>query len=870
MPLPLSLALLLSTKSPDSSAIVTLDARARSRFATSIPTGRMNEIMPGQIMVKMRPSMAQKLVAHQQGTLSERMDISVPDEASIVPNGFLQSRIGNTGWTLWRVPASTDVKALAAQLKGQPGVLTAEPVNRIYPLLAQPNDPDWTAYEDSEDLVFSLEGDIEPFRRLWHLEDTHAFESWSIWPNKYYTSATKPADPPLIAVIDTGCDMNHPDFINAGGSSSDSAFGGQLDKARSARFELGEKVPGSTEDLVGHGTHVTGIALAAGNNGAFSPSVNNGTLGTGYACRGMVLRVFDDQGVGTDADAAAAIYEAIDQGADVINLSLGTTNFSQLFQDAVTAAFQSGCLVVASGNEDGSGGGNLGPIYPAACSGALAVTANGEGLVPATSTYAGYGSYVDIAAPGGDVFLDQNPFNPSYKIQFVWSTSSRDPNVALAQVPELVPPYTVNYSYLAGTSMASPAVAGAAGMYYGKNGLDQKTGWANLRTYRALERSAIGVMGAPRGSWELYQGYGSLDMQNLLLDANARNASVGAIEGIVYYNSTALANVTVRAQRTGDRVKYQTSTRPDGSYRFEMLPAGVYNVTAIPFGAAKVKSATVVPGCDQTAVDFWCGTYSGDETSPVVGRFDILSFTNTSFSIRHWAYDPETSIDRMSFRIGTTPGGTDVMADTEVFPESNTVSKSGLTIPPFNTFQARYVNGGNMTTTVTRGVVPLAEDVYVRDGAYATQNFSSERLLLVKNSGIGLNRVSYLKLDTSAIPGDVSKVTLKVLAQRAGASNCVVDVLPTSNSWSESSLTWNTAPAATGGALTSFTVNNPSYTWYELDLTNYVRQQRAAGHPVMSVIFRSPASSDGANIKSKEAAIVAPEVAPETIVVAVG
>ncbi|RYD41736.1 MAG: hypothetical protein EOP83_33550, partial [Verrucomicrobiaceae bacterium] len=195
----------------------------------------------------------------------------------------------------------------------------------------------------------------------------------------------------------------------------------------------------------------------------------------------------------------------------------------------------------------------------------------------------------------------------------------------------LVPPYTPTYSYLAGTSMASPAVAGAAGLFYGKNNLDQTSGWANLRTYRALERSSVGVMGAPRGTWEPYQGYGSLDAESLLLEQNMRGATVGAFEGIVYYNGTALANVTVRAQKVGSLIRYQTSTRPDGGYRFEMLPPGTYNVTAIPFGAAKTKSATVVVGSDQTALDFWCGTYSGDETSPTVARFDVTSLQTSGF-----------------------------------------------------------------------------------------------------------------------------------------------------------------------------------------------------------------------------------------------
>src|SRR5256885_4946842 len=104
-----------------------------------------------------------------------------------------------------------------------------------------------------------------------------------------------------------------------------------------------------------------------------------------------------------------------------IYLSLGSTNFSQLFQDAVTYAFQRGSAVICAGNENGNGGGNLGPIYPAACSGALGVTANAPDYFSADDYYAGYGSYVDIAAPGGDLVAGAD----YYIIQYVWSTACR-------------------------------------------------------------------------------------------------------------------------------------------------------------------------------------------------------------------------------------------------------------------------------------------------------------------------------------------------------------------------------------------------------------------------------------------------------------
>ncbi|MFZ4507154.1 MAG: S8 family serine peptidase [Fimbriimonas sp.] len=838
----------------------------RQQFLAHMPTGPMNEILGGQVLVKFRPSFAERLMARKQGRAVRNLDTNLPAESAIVPGGKIHSRIASTGWTLWRVPAGTDIRSLVEKLKRNPDVLTAQPSNRIYPLLPPPDDKDWNVYEDDSTLIFSLFGDVAPFRRLWHLEETQALEGWGIWPNKYYTAATKPVETPLIAVIDTGCDLDHPDFRNKNGISTDVIFGGQLDLGISARFELGEVVPGLPVDLNGHGTHVAGIALAAGNNGAFSPSVQHGTIGTGYPCKGMILRVFDDGGVGSDADAAAAMYYAVDNGADIINLSLGTTNFSQLFQDAVTYAFQRGALVVAAGNENGSGGGDLGPIYPAACSGTLAVTANGENRIPAVSTYSGYGPYIDIAAPGGDVFISTDPTDPQYKIQFVWSTSSTDPTTSLHLNTNLVPPYNINYAYLAGTSMACPAVAGAAGLYYGKNNLDQVTGWANLKTYRALEQSATNIMGAPRGSWEYYQGYGSLDIESLLLDSNARGATVGGLEGIIYFNGTALGNVTIRAQRPGSRIRYQTTSRLDGGYRFEMLPPGLYNVTAVAFGAARTKAGWVNPGSDLTGFDFWCGTYTGDETAPTIGRFD-LSRTANSFSFTHWAYDTETGIDKMSIRLGTTVGAQNILTDTEVFPESNNVTRSGLTIPVFNTFQARYTNGANMEKTVTSAVIPVAEDSFVRDGTFATTNYGSSFTISTVNKGVvTFNRRAYFKIDTSAVPGTVSKVLLRFQAAKWASANTSVSVnaYPTSTAWSQNTLTWNNAPSASAGPISAVTITNPGYVfnWYTIDITNYVRAERDNGRPVVSLYLQTPtAIGEGVDIRSREnTTSIAPQV----------
>ncbi len=673
---------------------------ARSALIRSLISRPKGDVTPGYVLVKTKPSRAVQLQAVGRRTMATSRQVF---RTFAAPTSYV-SRIARTGWTAWRIPTNVDPKVAAAQIAKDPQVLYAQPMHRLYPLLPTPNDPDYAAMEDGEDFYLSL-GEEEPphFRRLWHLLDVNAFEAWSQYPNVWYTAATKPANAPLIAVIDTGCDMNHPDFINAGGAGSDTSQGGQLEKSLSKQFVLGQIVPdGTVEDVNGHGTHVTGLAVAAGNNGSFA---GHGVIGSGYNCRAMVLRVIDDNGQGQDADAAAAIIYAADQGADVISISLGTTSYSQVFQDAVTYAWQKGSLVVAAGNESGSGGGPLGPIYPAQCSGALAVTANGQGGYPAndpTYGYAGTGDYIDISAPGGwiNVGVDY------YIIQFVYSTAMRTPG-ALYNNPNLYPPYELNYAYLAGTSMATPIVSGAAGLYYAAKGLDQQDGWSNDRAFRALEASAADVMGMPLGAWGADQGYGVLDMATLLQDGTTRNASVGAAKGIVYYGATPMANVAVKAQLLTGGTTFTTTTRADGTYRFGALPPGTYKVWTYPLGSMKTKKAVVKAGSDQNGLDFWCGGFTGDETAPVVPKFHIVGHTANSLTVQHWGYDTETGLDSIVFRVGRTAGGNDVMADTEVVPDGNTVTLTGLDLSPSGTYYltGTYTNGGGIAASASDTLV---------------------------------------------------------------------------------------------------------------------------------------------------------------------
>lgn len=613
------------------------------------------------------------------------------------------NQIGSTGWVQYKISTLVDPKKLAESLKANdPNVRVVQPVNRVRGLIAEPNDLDFNAEERREDYVLNFSENDAFFRRCWHLDEVDAMGGWSVWPNQYYTAATKPTNVPTIAVLDSGCDMDHPDFINAGGAGTNTTQGGQIDKARSVKIRNVQVVSGGDPtDGNGHGTHVAGLALAAGNNGGFN---DHGTIGTGYACKGMIYNVLDANGSGSDSDVAYAIIHAADNGADIINLSLGGENFSQVLQDAVVYATEKGSVVVCAGNEDGNGGGDLGPIYPAACSGSLGVTANGPDYTHAS--YAGFGYYVDLGAPGGD-FKQEGSLGGDFvlKLQFNWSTGTTYPNyISINQLA--APPYTMDFTYLPGTSMATPVVAGALGHYFAKNNLRQGN-WNNIRAYRAAQRSAY-HQGAALGGWEPSNGYGAFNFTGLMNDLDERGATIGGVEGIVYVGGTPVPNTQVRANPynpiTGvvnTSQTYSTTTIAGGMYRFDGMPAGHYRIRTAPFGNLKDAFVKVVHGSDRSGVDFYAGAAWLDSTTPTVVRCNVSNVTSTGITVDHFAYDTETRLFDCTFAVETAAGSL-VVAPRRIFRESNieNFDFNGSSLAPGDyKLVARYINGEAMVET---------------------------------------------------------------------------------------------------------------------------------------------------------------------------
>lgn len=177
-----------------------------------------------------------------------------------------------------------------------------------------------------------------------------------------------------IAVLDTGVDPHHEDLL--------------------ANLLPGidfTDCPIQNRDLTGHGTAMAGIIGARGNN-------QKGIAGVVWYCRILPVRVADHQGLATYEQLANGIQYAADQGAKIINLSLGATAYSKILHQAVKYASDKGCLLIgAAGNDKANS-----PVYPACFEEVMCVVAtNGENRLTLNTNVP---KEAEIAAPGKDIF----------------------------------------------------------------------------------------------------------------------------------------------------------------------------------------------------------------------------------------------------------------------------------------------------------------------------------------------------------------------------------------------------------------------------------------------------------------------------------
>jgi len=294
-------------------------------------------------------------------------------------------------------------------------------LNYIYQSLATPNDTNYTAQ--------------------WHYPLINLPQAWDV---------TQGSANVIVAVIDTGVLLNHPDMQGKLVSGYDfirdpavAADGGGIDANPD---DPGDKGYGFSSTF--HGTHVAGTIGAATNNGI-------GVAGVGWNVKVMPLRALGVGG-GNSYDIEQAVRYAAglpnDSGtvpakkADVINLSLGGPGgTSTQVPQAYSLARSAGVIIVAAAGNDATST----PLYPASYNGIVSVSA--VDLNKSLAPYSSFGAYVDVAAPGGDASRNLN--GDQYP-DAVMSTQGSDASGSIS----------FTYGLKQGTSMATPHIAGVVAL----------------------------------------------------------------------------------------------------------------------------------------------------------------------------------------------------------------------------------------------------------------------------------------------------------------------------------------------------------------------------------------------------------------------
>lgn len=281
---------------------------------------------------------------------------------------------------------------------------------------------------------------IEPNDELflpyqWNLKQIEAGKGWNLANGEDVT----------IAILDTGVDPNHQDLKD--------------------KIIKGYNVINDTNDFTdnhGHGTHVAGIAAALTDN-------VTGIAGVSWKSNLMPVKVLNEAGEGSSYEVAKGIYWAVDNGADVINMSLGDYNHSDILYDAVKYAYDRDVILIsATGNDNVEQ-----PMYPAHYDEVLAVAAVDEARNRAF--FSNYGAHVDVSAPG-------------------------------EHIPSSFPDN--NYIVMSGTSMAAPHVAGLAALIR-----SLRPDLSNEEVYDVIKETArdLGMQGH-----DPYYGHGEIDVERAL------------------------------------------------------------------------------------------------------------------------------------------------------------------------------------------------------------------------------------------------------------------------------------------------------------------------------------------------------------------
>jgi thermitase len=410
--------------------------------------------------------------------------------------------------------------------------------------------------------------------------DIDAPEAWAISTGSPTVS---------VAVIDTGIDYTHPDLAPnyAGGHD----------------FVSDDNDP---FDDHGHGTHVSGTIAAALNNLTGTPEKEEGIVGVAPHARLLAYKVCAADGTCSDFAIDQAIAHAVTDGAKVINMSLGGVDYSQSMYDAVQDAWSAGLVIVAGAGNDASN--EL--FYPAAYDNVISVAAFDED--DNRASFSNYGDWIDLSAPG-------NVIMSAYPMSSCTTTNT--------------PGDTGCYTWLSGTSMATPHVSGAAALVWSRGDVTTNSDVVDILLHSA---DPVGVAAVRLDAWT---AHGGLNIHNALAYAVTNLppvANAGADQIVTDTNRDGVELVTLDGSASSD---------PDGyiaSYEWTegatVVAAGATPGVTLPVGTHTI-TLRVTDDRGDSAIDTTVVTVNAFNDPPTAANTSATTVVGTPVTVTLTAAD---------------------------------------------------------------------------------------------------------------------------------------------------------------------------------------------------------------------------------------
>lgn len=330
----------------------------------------------------------------------------------------------------------------------------------------------------------------------------------------------------IVAVTDCGIKLDHPEFagriwVNYAeipGNGIDDDGNGYIDDVKGWDMAYNDNDP---SDDYGHGTNVASIIGENGNN-------NVGFAGMDWHCKIMALKVLNSNDVGYYTWWAEAITYATDNGAKVINMSLGGNNASTVLQDAIDYAHSHNVtVVVAMGN-----GNSNAPSYPGACNNVIAVGATNAHDCRVNPFFWGggsnFGTNISVVAPGNYIYGLNYTNNNNYT------------------------------TYWGGTSQATPHVSGLVALL-----LAQDNSRTPDQLKQIIEATADDMVGNPTEDtpgWDQYYGHGRINAYRALTYHPANASSITSNKKIELHPNPSTGMVSVYAPGNNSLIHYTVTS----------------------------------------------------------------------------------------------------------------------------------------------------------------------------------------------------------------------------------------------------------------------------------------------------------------------